>query len=318
MGGAEKMGSAMRVFSKADIDRILDWESLVAAMREGHRGPRPQIGDHLMQEGENSLLVRMAWMPGALGLKAVTVFPRNATAAIPTPSIQGQFLLFDGERGQVEAVMDGIALTAWKTAADSALGCDLLARPDARILLMVGAGTQARSLVRAHLSVRPGIERLVLWNRTRANAERLAAELADTGRDLSIAESLSTAVCDADIISSATMATSPIIRGAWLKPGTHIDLVGAFRPDMREADDETLRRGRIFVDARETTLHEIGEILIPLREKVISEKDIQGDLFDLVANCPGRLSDTDITVFKNGGGAHLDLMTARLVAAKAG
>lgn len=307
----------MHVFSKADIDRILDWESLVAAMREGHRGGRPQIGDYLMREGDDSLLVRMAWMGGALGLKAVTIFPGNVQASPPLASIQGQFLLFDGARGHVEAVMDGVALTAWKTAADSALGCDLLARRDARRLLMVGAGTQARSLVRAHLSVRPGIERVVLWNRTPAGAERLAADLADTGREVRIAGDLAAAVGEADIISTATMATAPILRGAWLKPGTHVDLVGAFRPDMREADDETLRRGRIFVDARETTLHEIGEILIPLREGVIAEGDIQGDLFDLVPGRAGRTSDADITVFKNGGGAHLDLITARLVASKA-
>lgn len=307
----------MRVFSKADIDRILDWESLVAAMREGHRAGRPQIGDHLMREGADSLLVRMAWMGGALGLKAVTIFPGNVQAVPPVPSIQGQFLLFDGARGHVEAVMDGVALTAWKTAADSALGCDLLARRDARTLLMVGAGTQARSLVRAHLSVRPGIERIVLWNRTPAGAERLAAELGDTGREVMVAGDLAAAVGAADIVSTATMAVAPILEGAWLKPGTHVDLVGAFRPDMREADDETLRRSRVFVDARETTLHEIGEILIPLRAGVIAEQDIQGDLFDLVPGRAGRTSDGDITVFKNGGGAHLDLITARLVAAKA-
>lgn len=307
----------MRVFSKADIDRILDWESLVAAMREGHRAGRPQIGDHLMREGADSLLVRMAWMGGALGLKAVTIFPGNVQATPPVPSIQGQFLLFDGARGHVEAVMDGVALTAWKTAADSALGCDLLARRDARTLLMVGAGTQARSLVRAHLSVRPGIERIVLWNRTPAGAERLAAELGDTGREVMVAGDLAAAVGAADIVSTATMAVAPILEGARLKPGTHVDLVGAFRPDMREADDETLRRSRVFVDARETTLHEIGEILIPLRAGVIAEQDIQGDLFDLVPGRAGRTSDGDITVFKNGGGAHLDLITARLVAAKA-
>lgn len=307
----------MRVFSKDDIDRILDWQGLVDAMREAHRGPRPQVGDHLMREGDDSLLVRMAWMNGALGLKAVTIFPRNAQVTPAVPSIQGQFLLFDRERGHVEAVMDGVALTAWKTAADSALGCDLLARRDARTLLMVGAGTQARSLVRAHLVVRPGLERLILWNRTPAGAERLAADLADTGRDVRIADNLAAAAGAADIISTATMAISPILRGAWLRPGVHVDLVGAFRPDMREADDETLRRGRVFVDARETTVHEIGEILIPLRDGVIAEDDVQGDLFDLVCGRVGRAADSDITVFKNGGGAHLDLITARLVAAKA-
>lgn len=307
----------MRIFSKSDIDRILDWQSLVEAMRAGHRGPRPRIGDHLMQKGEDSLLVRMAWMGSALGMKAVTIFPENAKANPPVPSIQGTFLLFDGERGDVEAAMDGIALTAWKTAADSALGCDLLARADARTLLMIGAGTQARWLIRAHLAVRPGIERVLLWNRSRAGAERLASELSDIGREVAVTDVLEAAVGEADIVSSATMAVSPILRGAWLKPGAHVDLVGAFRPDMREADDETLRRGRLFVDARETTVHEIGEILIPLREEVIREADVLGDLFDLVAGSPGRLMDTDVTVFKNGGGAHLDLITARLVADKA-
>ncbi len=304
----------MIVIDAEDVHRVMDWSRQVAALRAGHQGDRPAVDDLLMREGARGLLVRAAWAPGVgIGLKAVTIFPENPDRTPPRPAVQGQFLLFDGETGAVVAAIDGAAITAWKTAGDSALGCDLLARRDANTLTMIGAGAMAEPLIRAHLSVRPSVGRLIIWNRTRARAEALAERLGDTGCAVEIDEDRAAAISEGDIVSSATMAREPVIDGNALKPGAHVDLVGAFTPDMREADDQVFKRGRLFVDARETTIHEIGELIIPLKAGVIAESDVQGDLFDLVPGKAGRRSDDEITVYKNGGGAHLDLMTARAI-----
>lgn len=305
----------MIVIDAPMVNELLDWPSLVAALRNGHRGPRPMIDDLLQRSGGAGFLIRAAWQPGrALGLKAVTVFPDNPGRTPPAPAVQGQFLLFDGAVGHVVAVIDGAAITAWKTAGDSALGADLLARPDVETLAMVGAGSMAEPLVRAHLAVRPSIRRILIANRTRPRAEALADRLADTGRAVELADSVDAAVVQADIVCTATMSREPLVRGDLLQPGCHVDLVGAYTPDMREADDYVFRRGRLFVDARETTVHEIGELMIPLAGGVITEADVVADLFDLVpaedAGNAGRRSADEITVYKNGGGAHLDLMTA--------
>lgn len=304
----------MIVIDGKTVNAVMDWSRQVAALREGHRGARPKVDDLLMRESGSSLLVRAAWAPGiGIGLKAVTVFPANPDRSPPLPAVQGQCLLFDIDSGAVTAVIDGAAITAWKTAGDSALGADILARKDAACLVMLGAGAMAEPLVRAHLSVRPSITRILIWNRTPARAEALAGRLADTGRRVAVADNREAAIGEGDLICCATMSKEPVLSGAALKPGAHVDLVGAYTPDMREADDETLRRGRLFVDARETTMHEIGELIIPLKSGVIVEDDVQGDLFDLVPGRAGRKSDDEITIYKNGGGAHLDLMTARAI-----
>jgi ornithine cyclodeaminase/alanine dehydrogenase-like protein (mu-crystallin family) len=310
----------MIVIDADTVNDLLDWRTQIEALRAGHRvsspAARPAIDDMLVKDAGNAVLIRAAWAPGgpespgALGLKAVTVFPDNPGKDPPLPAVQGQFLLFDGETGAVSAVIDGAAITAWKTAGDSALGADLLARQDVKILSMVGAGAMSEPLVRAHLAVRPGIERIIVANRTRDRAARLAGRLMDTGRPVELALKIDEAVAEGDIVCVATMTREPVVRGALLKPGAHLDLVGAYTPDMREADDDVFRRGRLFVDARETTVHEIGELMIPIAAGVIGETDVLGDLFDLVPGTVGRASADEITVFKNGGGAHLDLMTA--------
>jgi ornithine cyclodeaminase/alanine dehydrogenase-like protein (mu-crystallin family) len=311
----------MIVIDAETVHELMDWRAEVEALRAGHRlapgSARPAIDDLLMKQDGRALLIRAAWVPGgsgAVGLKAVTVFPENPGREPPLPAVQGQFLLFDGKTGVVVAVIDGAAITAWKTAGDSALGADLLARSDVGTLSMIGAGAMAEPLIRAHLTVRPSISRIMLGNRTRERAEDLADRLSDTGRAIEIAADIDQAVAAGDVISVATMSREPIVKGAMLKAGAHLDLVGAYTPDMREADDEVFRRGRLFVDARETTLHEIGELMIPLAAGVIAEADVQGDLFDLVpgadGGASGRESPDEITVYKNGGGAHLDLMTA--------
>jgi ornithine cyclodeaminase len=304
------MNAPLRIDAPA-IDRVMDWRALVDHLAAGHRLPKPEIGDTLLRVEPNAILVRTAWIKGlGVCVKAATIFPGNPA---PVPSIQGEVLLFDKDQGQLLASIDAVAETRWKTAGDSALGSKLLSRADSRHLLAVGAGTMSEPLVRAHVAVRPSIERVSIWNRTADRAHAVARRLADLGRPVTVAADLGTAAGEADVVACATMSSTPVLEGRWLKPGTHVDLIGAYRPDMREADDEVMRRGRIFVDFRGTTLGHIGELMTPIANGVIRETDVLADLYDLIQGSPGRRSAADITVYKNGGGAHLDLMTARAI-----
>jgi ornithine cyclodeaminase len=211
--------------------------------------------------------------------------------------------------------MDAAALTAWRTAAASALASTYLAREDAAHLVMIGAGALAPHLVRAHAAVRP-IKRVTLWNRTRSRAISVAFGLTVSGIDVMVAEAddLESAVAEADIVCCATLASAPLLRGRWLRPGTHVDLVGGFTPKMREADDEAVRRARIYVDSRAGALKEAGDVVIPLRRKVIAKADIRGDLFGLCrGTAKGRTTDKQITLFKSVGTAIEDLAAAILV-----
>ena len=220
-------------------------------------------------------------------------------------------MLFDGDNGKPLASLDGTELTYWKTAADSALGTRFLAREDARELCMIGAGAQAPHLISAHCSVRPSIERVTIWNRTHAKAEALAAAAPVEGVTFEATNDIEAACRGADIITTATAAEAPLVLGDWLRPGQHLDLVGGYKPEMREADTEAFERARVFVDARETTVGICGDLLEPVKEGRFTADRIEGDLFDLCRK--GLLSpraDSDITLFKNGGGGHLDLMTA--------
>jgi ornithine cyclodeaminase len=301
-----------RLIGADEIDAALRWPGLIDALAQGHRLPRATVADlHFPMDG-NSLLNRAAWIPGlGSGLKTVSVFPGNARSVPPLPTVQGVFVLYEEGSGIVRAVIDGAAVTRWKTVADSLLGARRLAPPAPRTLLLVGAGTISKTLAHTYPLVFGSIQNIWVWNRTRAGAEQLARQVGGQ-----VVDDLAAAVGQADIVSCATMSTAPILCGRWLKPGTHVDLIGAFTPSMREADDEVLRRGRLFVDARETTVGEIGELIIPLREGVITEADVLGDHYDLEAGLPGRTADEQITVFKNGGGAHLDLMTAHHIMAQ--
>ncbi len=207
------------------------------------------------------------------------------------------------------------ALTWFKTACDSGLATRHLARNDAAHLVMVGAGSMAPHCIKAHIAARPSIERVTIWNRTPKRALLLADMLrAQDGIDTSVAHDLRSAVEDADVVCTATMAIAPLIEGAWLRPGTHVDAIGSYTPDMREVDDETLTRARIFVDARASTIPRIGELMIPLAAGVISEDDVLGDHYELASGAvEGRTADDQITFFKNGGGGHLDLMAAQFL-----
>jgi len=298
---------SLRYVDGDTVHHVLEWKSLVAAMRTGHTLPRAATGRLFERVGDDGLLILPAWESGAaIGVKLVTIFPGNP--AERRPSVQAVYVVFNGETGSPEAVIDGTALTYRKTAGDSALGADMLARHDVRTLLVVGAGGLAPYLLDAHRSVRPSIERVLVWNRTPQRAVDLANSV-DGGRPV---DDLATAVAEADVITTATMSPTPLILGNWLRPGTHVDLVGAYRPDLRESDDDVMTIGRIFVDNHETTTEEAGDLVQPLATGVIDRSDVLGDLFALCGgDIAGRTNEEEITVFKNGGGGQLDLMVAR-------
>ncbi len=306
----------MRYIDGETLDKVLDFPSLADALARWHQVAPPQVGRSLLQrdgEGEtpDCFLNLPAWYPGAaMGVKVITVLPANPSKAHGLPAIQALYPVFDGETGAPKAVIDGTALTYWKTAGDSALATRYLAREDAGALLVVGSGALAPYLARAHCAMRPSITRVMVWNRTAEKAQAMASELAEDGLPASAVTDLEAACRQADIVSCATSATSPLIEGAWLQPGCHLDLVGSFTPEMREADDDAIRRAAgVFMDFAEFA-SEPGDICIPIESGLLAREDI----IDFYAICQGehegRTDDEQITVFKNVGGAHLDLMTA--------
>ena len=298
------------------VHALLDYPLLVEALDNYHRQDICLLEDLLLEQPgaadtPTHFFLRAAWQPQRdLGAKVVTIFPENKGAGLP--AVQAVYLLFDGNDGQPKACIDGTAITYRKTAADSALGASYLAREDVEIMLMVGAGAMAPHLIMAHTAVRPSIRKVLIWNRTASAAEELASALSLDNVEIGVTDDLASAAGNADVISCATMSPSPLIQGKWLKPGAHLDLVGAFTKETREADDEAVRRGKLFVDCRATTIKDCGEICIPIAAGIITESDIRADHFDLCSGRhPGREHAEDITFFKNGGGGHLDLMTAR-------
>jgi ornithine cyclodeaminase len=312
----------MLFFDAATVESALSYPLLVDILEQAFRRgaispPRHHHTVELDRRPAATLLLMPAWTssaPGAatagtyMGVKIVSVFPDNST--LGKPAVNGSYLLISAVSGEPLAVMDAARLTVWRTAAASALASRHLARPDATRMLMVGAGAMSFYLVRAHASVRP-IREVEVWNRTPANAERLVTRLAGLGFKASVATDLEAAARNADLISTATISSAPLIHGAWLKPGTHVDCVGAFRPDMRETDDEVVRRARIWVDTRPGALGEAGDILMPLKSGVIGESDLQGDLFELArGTAPLRRTPGEITMFKSVGASIEDLAAA--------
>ena len=294
-----------------EVEARLTWDGITAALAAGHALPRAEIADVLLYRGRDTVLNRSAWIDG-LGqlVKVATIFPGNDAAGLPT--VNGAVTLYDDRTGQLSALVDFHLVTKWKTAGDSLLAAKRLARPDSRHALICGAGTVARSMVAAYRSAFPGIA-VAIWNRSRGRAEALAAEVG-----AEVAGDLAAAVAQADIVCTATMASDPLIRGAWLRPGQHLDLIGAYTPAMREVDDAAMARARVFVDARATTVHHNGELMAPIASGAITEADVVADFYDLGAGTFTRQSDDEITIAKNGGGAHLDLMTASYIARVAG
>ncbi len=283
-------------------ERLLDWQGLTRALEAGHRLPRAEIKDIFLYRGKDTLLDRAAWIDGLGSLvKIGTIVPGNAGRGVPT--INGIVNLFDDVTGELTALIDFHLVTKWKTAGDSLLSATRLARKDSRNILLVGAGVVARNMVEAYSSAFPGAG-FTVWSRTRKTAEAMG---------LPVADDLETAVRAADIICCATMATAPVVKGDWLQPGQHLDLIGAYTPAMREVDDRAMARARVFVDSRATTIHHIGELMDPIAAGAITEADVIADFYDDPALF-ARRSDDEITIAKNGGGAHLDLMTAMYIA----
>ncbi|MFV2035016.1 MAG: ornithine cyclodeaminase family protein, partial [Halocynthiibacter sp.] len=263
-----------------EVEHLMRWGAVADALWHGHKSARAEIGDTLFKVGDNALLSRAAWVPGlGIGTKVATVFPGNKARQPALPSTHAVCTLFDADTGVPSAIIDGALVTKWKTSGDSVLGARLLARPDAQVLVVVGAGLVAAALISAYTEVFAGLKKVLIWNRNFENAQALAARCNVDGKEVRAHPDLAGALAEADIVSCATMATEPVIRGEWVRPGTHVDLIGAYRPDMREADDTLISTASLFVDARETTLHDIGELAIPLAAGVITEADVRADLY---------------------------------------
>ncbi len=304
----------MHFVTAEEVRSLLTFPVLVAAMEVAHRRPKIEIKDGSLGSDSALYFVRHAVDPGRfMASKLITSFPANLDRG-ELPAIQAICVLFDGTNGRPLVAIDGTEITYWKTAADSALGARLLAPAEPETLLIVGAGEMSRWLVRAHCATKPSLHRIMIWNRTQSRAAEAVACLVSEGIAADVATDLDAATRTADIISTCTRSHIPLIKGANLKPGTHLDLVGGFTPQTRESDDEAAKRSLIFVDRRESAFDGVGDILQPIASGAIQESDVLGDLYDLAAGrVAGRRSADDITFFKNAGGAHLDLMTAEVV-----
>lgn len=300
-------------FADADtVHKLLAYPGLVEAMRRAHAAGVPVMKSLMVdspQADGNRMISLVGWSEQSIAVKVIGVFPTNLRRDPPEPSVQGVTIVFNTETGAPLMVGDGSALTCRKTAGDSALGSSILSREDAETLLIVGAGGLGPHVAMAHSAVRP-IRHIRIWNRTKSRAEQLAASLDLPGIRIEVVDDLDAAVASSDIISCVTMAESPLIKGALLRPGTHLDLIGSYLPHMREADDDAIRRATIFVDVRKKETG-AGELLDPIGRGVMDWDDIQADLFELCSGRgKGRASNDEITLYKNLGGGHLDMMTA--------
>jgi len=301
----------MRQFDLEATARRLDFPPLIAALErqfvEGCEVPARHVhavGDAL------TALVMPAWQPGRyFGLKVVNVAPGNAARGLP--GLFATYQLFDATTGAPLAAIDGGELTARRTAAASALAASRLARADARRQLIVGAGRVGGLLAPAMRAVR-AIDDVAVWSRDPAAAARLAAALAAAGHPARAVADLASAVADADIVSCATLATEPLVRGAWLAPGSHLDLIGGFTPAMREADDACLAGAHVWIDTAEA-LAKAGDLLQPIASGALKREDVRGTLADLCAAPAPARDPATRTVFKSVGTALEDLAAAILV-----
>jgi ornithine cyclodeaminase len=302
----------MLVLEDAAVLDLVGPAELVPVLRQAFLHPGytpPRFHGDLPGGDDAKLLVMPSWSGrDAIGVKVITVNPANVVYGRPT--IDGVYILLDGQTGQTLAVMSARALTALRTAAVCALAASVLSRQGSKTLLMIGTGALVPHLICAYLSVRP-LERVVLWGRDPQKARALATRLSSLPVELCVAADLPTALGSADIISSATLARSPLVRGGLVAPGTHVDLVGSFTPAMREADSELFRRGRLVVDSASALL-ESGDLIAPLAEGIIV-----GPTPDLTALLRdpsiGRTDEAQITIFKSVGTGLADLATARHV-----
>ncbi|MCU7247968.1 ornithine cyclodeaminase family protein [Pseudomonas koreensis] len=303
----------MRLIPAQHIEAVLNWEGVLNALQEAHMGARPLGESYFIGDAAYGLFSRGVVLPGrGAGMKMASICPGNSRLDPPLPSEDAAFLVVDENTKKIAAVLDGPTITRFKTAADSALAARYLSREDSQVLLVLGSGPVARALTEAFLHIRPSISQVLLWNRTPEKLIETRDALVQRHLEVSIVRDLDAAVAQADIISSATGSTEPLIHGRHVRPGTHVDLVGGFRPDMQEADCELLGKARIFVDDR-ACASASGDILIPLQNAVITEAQIEGDLFDLCQLPHFQRGRNEITVYKNAGGAHLDMIVSQYV-----
>lgn len=303
----------VQIIKFEEADSLLDWIELTTHLADCHQLVRAKLSDQVISQGEDTLLSRAAWISGMGSLvKTALVIPSNKERGVPTTN--GAVNLFDKHSGELTALIDFRLVTKWKTAADSLLASQKLARADASHILIVGAGSVGCSLIEAYGAAFPNAS-FQIWNRTPSRARSVAANY-ESRFDIRPVANLATYVPECDIIACATMSSEPLLQGDWLAPGTHVDLVGAFRSDMREADNVAISRARIFVDCFATTIEEIGEIKIPLTQGIIERSKVLADFYDLPTGKFTRNHPDEITLFKNGGGAHLDLMTAQYIVSK--
>jgi len=302
--------------SAAELERLLDYPSLVDALAAGFAADwtvpvRHHYSIPMPNEPEQTLLLMPAWEAGqAIGMKLATITPGNGPRGLP--AVNAVYLLVDGSTGQPRALIEGASLTVRRTAAASVLAARYLVRTDASRMLMVGAGALSRPLIEAHCS-QHSIKRVQLWARDTRKRDAKVKELAALGLPVEPADDLERSAREADLISCATLSKEPLIRGAWLKSGAHLDLVGAFTPDMRESDDSAIGRASLFCDTRAGALKEGGDLVIPLKAGFITEEAIKADLADLTrGRHKGRMTEDEITLFKSVGTAIEDFAAARL------
>ena len=306
----------MQILDAEAVADALPYDQLIPALRGAFAGdtavPLRAHHDVPVPGGSaGTLLVMPAWMPGRdMGVKIATVFPDNASQSLP--AVHASYFLMSATTGVPVAVLDGTELTLRRTAAASALASTYLSRKDSSQLLMVGTGNLAPCLIEAHTTVR-SIHEIVVWGRRREAAMALAERVASMALAVTVADDLERAAREADIISCATLASEPLILGDWLSPGQHLDLVGAFRPGMREADSTAMAKADVFVDTRAGALSEAGEIIQAIGDGSMRAGDIRGELSDLARGIvAGRTSREQLTLFKSVGTALEDLAAARL------
>ena len=301
----------MKIYSATEVATAASYADLVEALRQGFREPaETPVRHHHDPTPTTTLLLMPAWTAKWTGLKIVTVKTDNAAMGLPT--VQGSYLLLDNATGAAVAMLDGTELTRRRTAAASALAADYLARPDASIHAIVGAGALAPHFAKAHRAVRP-ISKTYICNRHSEKAKSLASQLRDEGLNAE-AMDMETAVRQSDIVSCITSSTEPLVLGAWLKAGTHVDLAGAFKPTMRETDGDVVAMSSVYVDTREGALAEAGDLLQARDEGKFNFAGVKGDLFDLThTRARGRQNGREITLFKSCGTALEDLAAAVMV-----
>lgn len=275
----------------------------IVPMRHHHDFPNPEVNT------DSTLLLMPAWNPSKdAGVKIVTVSPKNGQFNLP--SIQGTYIYFDAIKGTIKAILEAKSLTVKRTAAASALASSYLSRKDSNSLLMIGTGALSINLIKAHASIRP-IKKVFVWGRNFDKAQAIVSALKNESFSIHPIKTIEEKISEVDIISCATLSKTPLVLGQYLKAGQHIDLVGAYKKDMREADDDTITQASVFVDTFQGGLKESGDIVIPLESGILKEETIKADLFQLCSNKHnGRTSKKELTVFKSVGHALEDLVAA--------